>query len=68
MIDPTNAELYRLALTDAPFVIGAYAVLWVAMIVYVTLVLRRIMRMEKEVALLQDTVARRTDAKVPPAE
>jgi len=59
MIDPTNAELYRLVLADAPYVIAAYAVLWVALVVYVTLVLRRIMRLEKEVRVLEESAARR---------
>lgn len=58
--DPTNLELYRLALTDAPFVIGAYAVLWVAFVVYLTMVLRRIMRLEKEVDVLESAVSRRS--------
>lgn len=59
MIDPTNTELYRLVFADAPYVIGAYAVLWIALIVYVTMVLRRIMRIEKEIEILEDSVARR---------
>jgi len=59
-MEATNAELYRLALTDAPYVIAAYGVLWVALIGYVTLVLRRIMRLEKEVVVLEESLERRT--------
>lgn len=59
-MEATNAELYRLVLTDAPFVIAGYAILWVAMVGYVTIVLRRIMRLEKEVAVLEDAVERRS--------
>ncbi len=55
----TNTEIYSLILHDAPYVIAAYAILWVALIVYVTLVLRRIMRLEKEVAVVEDAVTRR---------
>ncbi|MDZ4168078.1 MAG: hypothetical protein U1E26_00290 [Coriobacteriia bacterium] len=58
-MEPTNLELYRLALTDAPFVIGAYAILWVAFVVYLTMVLRRIMRLEKEVDVLEGAVSKR---------
>lgn len=57
--DPTNLELYALALVDAPYVIGAYAILWVSFVGYVTIVLRRMMRLEKEVAVLEEAVARR---------
>lgn len=58
-MEPTNAELYRLALTDAPFVIGAYGILWVSFVVYVTMVLRRIMRLEREVVVLEESLQRR---------
>lgn len=59
-MDETNLELYRLAIADAPFVIAAYGVLWVAFVGYLTLVLRRIMRLEKEMAVLEDSMSRRT--------
>ncbi len=55
----TNTEIYTLVLKDAPFVIAAYGILWVALIVYVTMVLRRIMRLEKTVAVVEDAVERR---------
>jgi CcmD family protein len=58
-MDATNAELYKLVLADAPYVIAAYAVLWAALIVYVTLVLRRLLRLEKEMAVLEDEASRR---------
>ena len=61
-MDPTNAELYRLVLPDAPYVVAAYAVLWIALIGYVSLVLTRLMRLEKEMHLVEESVARR-DAK-----
>lgn len=59
-MEATNAELYRLAIADAPFVIAAYGVLWVAFVGYVTIVLRRIMALEKQVEVLEDSVARRS--------
>jgi CcmD family protein len=59
MVNATNAELYRLVLADAPYVIAAYAVLWLALAGYVTLVLRRLMRLEKEITLLEETAERR---------
>ncbi len=59
-MEATNAELYRLAIADAPYVIAAYGILWLAFVGYVTIVLRRIMRLEKQVVVLEDSVARRT--------
>ncbi|MDP2181995.1 MAG: heme exporter protein CcmD [Actinomycetota bacterium] len=58
-MDATNAELYKLAMADAPYVIAAYGILWAALIGYVSMVLRRAMRLEKEIAVLEESVARR---------
>ena len=60
-MEPTNKELYVLVLQDAPFVIAGYAILWVALVAYVTIVLRRILRLEKEVSVLETSVERRTE-------
>ncbi|MDA3936445.1 MAG: hypothetical protein PF636_06230 [Actinomycetota bacterium] len=59
-MDPTNTEIYNLVLHDAPYVIAGYGVLWAALVVYVGMVLRRIMRLEKEVLILGESVARRS--------
>ncbi len=62
-MDPTNQEIYQLVLHDAPYVIGAYAILWVALMAYVGIVFRRLMRLEKEVAVLEESMERRNAAK-----
>ena len=59
-MDATNAELYKLVLADAPYVIAAYAILWVALIAYITTVLNRLMRLEKEMAILETAAAKRS--------
>jgi CcmD family protein len=59
-MDPTNKELYDLVLQDAPYVIAAYGVLWASLVVYVSMVLRRIMRLEKEVEVVETSIERRT--------
>lgn len=50
----TNSELYSLILHDAPYVIAAYGVIWIAMVAYVTVVLRRLMHLTKEVELVAE--------------
>jgi hypothetical protein len=62
-MEATNQELYRLAMHDAPYVIAAYGVLWVAFVAYATMILRRIMQLEKEVALVESAVKSRTESK-----
>jgi CcmD family protein len=58
-MDPTNAELYRLVLPDAPYVIAAYGVLWVALVGYISLVLSRLIKLEKEIRVVEESCARR---------
>ncbi len=58
-MEATNAELYRLALTDAPYVIAAYGILWISFVAYVTMTLRRVMRLEKAVVVLEESLERR---------
>lgn len=59
-MEATNKELYDLVLRDAPYVIAAYGVLWIALIAYVTMALRRVMRVEAEISVLEESVERRT--------
>ena len=62
-MDPTNAELYKLVLPAAPYVVAAYGILWIALIGYVSLVLTRLMKLEKEMRLVEESCARRDAAK-----
>ena len=55
----TNKELYDLVLADAPYVIAAYGVLWAALVAFVGMTIRRIMRLEREVAVLEESIERR---------
>ncbi|PKQ10157.1 MAG: hypothetical protein CVT69_01175 [Actinobacteria bacterium HGW-Actinobacteria-9] len=55
----TNSELYKLVLADAPYVIAAYGVLWASLIVFVGMAIRRIMRLERQVRILEESIERR---------
>ena len=59
MIEATNAELYQLVLQDAPFVIAAYGILWLALCGYVTFMLMRMLKMNKEISLLEEAIEKR---------
>ena len=60
MVNATNSLLFQQAFKDAPYVIAAYAVLWLALAGYVTVTLRRLLKLDKEVKLLEDAVAAKT--------
>lgn len=55
----TNSELYKLVLADAPYVIAAYGVLWASLVVFVGMTIRRIMRLERQVEILEESLERR---------
>ncbi|MCL2025141.1 MAG: hypothetical protein FWG78_05165 [Coriobacteriia bacterium] len=59
LIHPTNTELYALVLHDAPFVIAAYGLLWLMFCGYVTFILVRLVKTDKQIALLEDAVAKK---------
>lgn len=52
-------EIYSLVLPQAPYVIAAYGILWVALIVYVGLIFRRLSGLEKQLTVVEETVASR---------
>jgi hypothetical protein len=54
-----NLEVYRVALNGAPYVIAAYALIWSTLIVFVGLTFRRLTRFEKELAVVEEAVARK---------
>lgn len=58
-MDPVLAEIYRTVLDAAPYVISAYALLWVGLGGYVFFVLRRLAGVEREIAVLEESLARR---------
>lgn len=46
----------------APYVIAAYGLLWVSLAVYIGLIMKRLGRLEREVAVVEESVARRNKA------
>lgn len=61
-MDESLKELYSLVAPQAPYVIAAYGILWAALVVYIGFVFRRLMRLERELAVVEESIARR-DAK-----
>jgi CcmD family protein len=58
-MDPVLQQIYSLVMPQLPYVIGAYAVLWVGLMVYVSLVLSRLSKLERQLVLVEETVAKR---------
>lgn len=59
-MDPVLSEIYKTVLDAAPYVLAAYALLWVGLAGYIFFVMRRITGVEREIAVLEESIARRS--------
>lgn len=59
-MNPTLKEIYSLAFSQWPYVAGAYAVLWVALVAYVGFAWRRVNAVERQIEVLESALARRS--------
>lgn len=55
-MDPVLAEIYSTVLDAAPFVIAAYALLFLVLCGYVVFVMTKLSRTEKKIAALEEHV------------
>ncbi len=60
-MDPILAEVYSTVLPAAPYVIGAYVGIWVALVAYVLILMRRAKRTRDDLDALKDALAARED-------
>lgn len=58
-MNPILADIYGTVVPSAPFIIAAYALVWVALLVYVAIVVRGLKAAEAQVAVLEEEIARR---------
>lgn len=56
ILHPSMAEIYRLVLHDAPYVVAAYAVIWLGLAGYIVSLMFRTIKLGKEVQALQDAL------------
>ena len=51
------ADIYSTVIPSAPFIIAAYALVWVALLVYVLIVVRGLKKTEAQMAVLEEALA-----------
>ena len=56
-MNPILADIYSTILPSAPYIIAAYALLWVALLVYVLMVFRGTKKTTAQLTLLEEAVA-----------
>lgn len=55
-MNPVLADIYSTILPSAPFLIAAYALLWVALLVFVFMIMRGIKKSEAQVVVLEEAL------------
>lgn len=58
-MDPVLQQIYQLVVPSLPYVIGTYAALWLGLMVYVGFTLSRLGKLEKQLAIVEDVLAKR---------
>ena len=57
-MNPILSDIYSTVLPSAPFIIGAYAIVWAALLIYVLITMRGLKKTEAQMAVLEETVAK----------
>ena len=55
-MNPILADIYSTVIPSAPFVIAAYALLWLVLFLYVAFAMKRLSKAEKQINLLEQAV------------
>jgi hypothetical protein len=58
-MDAVTKEIFGQVVPALPYVISVYALLWVGLMTYVGFTLSRLGRLEKQLALVEDALAKR---------
>jgi len=58
-MNPILAEIYSTVLTAAPYVIAAYALIWLVLAVYLLIVTLGLKRTEQKMAALEEALAQK---------
>lgn len=61
-MENTAANAFSAVSSVAPYVIAAYGLIWAALMVYVGLVMRRLGRLERDMAAVEEACGRRKGA------
>lgn len=65
-MNPILSDMYSTVIPSAPFIIGAYALVWLALLVYVIVIVRGLKKTEAQMAVLEEALAKRgSDAPSP---
>ena len=59
-MNPILADIYSTVIPSAPFIIAAYALVWLVLLIYVAMVVRGLKKTEAQMALLEEALVAKT--------
>ena len=60
-MNPILSDMYSTVAPSMPFIIAAYALVWLVLLVYVFVVVRGLKKTEQQMALLEETLAKKRE-------
>ena len=58
-MDPVLQQIYQLVVPSLPYVLGAYGVLWLGLMIYVAAVMSRVGKLERQLGLVEEAFSKR---------
>jgi CcmD family protein len=56
-MDPILEQIYSTIIPSAPFIIAAYALIWLTLFVYVLIIMRTTRRAQAQITILEEALA-----------
>lgn len=60
-MNPILSDMYSTVAPSMPFIIAAYAIVWLVLLVYVFIVVRGLKKTERQMALLEEAMAKKRE-------
>jgi CcmD family protein len=69
-MDPILEQIYSTIIPSAPFIIAAYALIWLTLFAYVLIIMRTMRRAQAQIAILEESLANNNKpaSNTPPTE
>lgn len=61
-MNPILADMYSTVIPSAPFIIAAYALVWLILLAYVLIIVRGLKKAEDQIAVLEEAIAKKPGA------
>lgn len=61
-MNPILADIYSTVIPSAPYIIAAYAIFWIVLLIYIIGIVRSLKKVEAQISLLEEQMGRIQEA------